>query len=77
MTVRAARNNNDLPAIVAPTGLEFQITDIKFYLPVVTLSKENDKKLLEQLKSGFERTVKWNKYRSQMTIQLQNNNFFN
>ena len=32
------------------------------------------KKLLEQLKSGFKRTVKWNKYRSQMTIQLQNNN---
>ena len=26
------------------------------------------------LKSGFKRTVKWNKYRSQMTIQPQNNN---
>ena len=74
MTSRSAGNNNDPPAIVAPTGLEFQITDIKFYLPVVTLSKENDKKLLEQLKSGFERTVKWNKYRSQMTVQINNNN---
>ena len=31
-------------------------------------------KLLEQLKSGFKRTIKWNKYRSQMTIQPQNNN---
>ena len=41
------------------TGLEFQITDIKLYVPVVTLSKENDKKLLEQLKSGFNKTVKW------------------
>ena len=29
---------------------------------------------LEQLKSGFKRTIKWNKYRSQMTIQPQNNN---
>ena len=38
------------------------------------MSKENDKKLLEQLISGFKRTVKWNKYRSQMTIQPQNNN---
>ena len=38
------------------------------------MSKENDKKLLEQLKSGFKRTIKWNKYRSQMTIQPQNNN---
>ena len=57
-----------------PIGLEFQITDTKLYVPVVTLSKENDKKLLEQLKSGFKRTVKWNKYRSQMTIQPRNNN---
>ena len=32
------------------------------------------KKLLEQLKSGFKKTIKWNKYRSQMTIQPQNNN---
>ena len=74
MTVRAAGNNNDPPAVVAPTGLEFQITDTKLYVPVVTVPKENDKKLLEQLKSGFKRTVKWNKYRSQMTIQPQNNN---
>ena len=44
------------------------------YVPVVILSKGNGKKLLEQLKSGFKRTVKWNKYRSQMTIQPQNNN---
>ena len=43
-------------------------------ISVFTLSKENDKKLLEQLKSGFKRTVKWNKYRSQMTIKPQNNN---
>ena len=74
MTVRAAGNNNDPPAIVAPTGLEFQITDTKLYVPVVTLSKENDIKLLEQLKSGFKRTIKWNKYRSQMTVQSNNNN---
>ena len=44
------------------------------YVPVVTFSKENDTKLLEQLKSGFKRTIKWNKYKSQMTIQPQNNN---
>ena len=55
------------PAIVPPTGLEL-------YVPIVTLSKENDIKLLEQLKSGFRRTIKWNRYRLQMTIQPQNNN---
>ena len=38
------------------------------------MSKENDKKLLEQLKSGFKRILKWNKYRSQMTVQNNNNN---
>ena len=52
-----------------PENAIFQITDTKLYVPVVTLSKENDIKLLEQLKSGFKRTIKWNKYRSQMTIQ--------
>ena len=31
-------------------------------------------KLLEQLKLGFKRTIKWNKYRSQITIQPQNSN---
>ena len=36
--------------------------------------KKNDTKLLEQLKSGFKRAVKWSKYRSQMTIQSNNNN---
>ena len=50
------------------------MTDIKLYVPVVTLSKKNDIKLLEQLKTGFQKTVKWNKYRSQMSIQHQNNN---
>ena len=66
MTVRDAEGDN--PAIVAPTGLEFKITDTKLYVTVVSVSKENDIKPLEQLKSGFKRTIKWNKYRSQMTI---------
>ena len=57
-----------------PTGLEFENKDTKLYVPVVSLSKENDIKLLDQLKSGFKRTVQWNKYRSQMTIQSNNDN---
>ena len=55
-----------------PENAIFQITGTKLYVPVVTLSKENDIKLLEQLKTGFKSTIKWNKYRSQMTIQPQN-----
>ena len=61
-------------AIFRPLTLEFKITDTKLYVPVVPLSKENDIKLLEQLKSGFKRTIKWNKCRSQMTVHSQNNN---
>ena len=58
----------------APTRLEFKITDTKLYVPVVTLSKENEIKLLEKLKSWFKKTIKWNKYRSQVNIQNNNNN---
>ena len=62
------------PAIVASSGATLKITDTKLYVSAVTLSKENDIKLLEKLKPGFKKTIKWNKYRSQMTIQNNNNN---
>ena len=39
------------PAIVAPSGATFKITDTKLYVPAVTLSKEKDAKLLEQFKT--------------------------
>ena len=48
--------------------------DTKLYLPVITLSTENDKKLQEQLRTGFKRTIKWNKCRSEMTNQTKNYN---
>ena len=56
----ATRRNaqDDNPAIVPPRGLEFELTDTKLYVLVVTLSKENDIKLLQQFKSGFKRTIK-------------------
>ena len=60
-----------------PENATFKITDIKLFVPVVTLSEENDIKLLEQLKTGFKITIKWNKYRSQMSIQPQSNNLKN
>ena len=74
ITTQAARNNNSNadPSVEAREGIDaltnatFKITDTKLYVPVVTLSTENDN-FLEQLKSGFKRTIKWNKYRSEMT----------
>ena len=44
------------------------------YVPIVTLSTEGDNKLLGQLKTGFKKTIKWNKYRSEVSNQTKNNN---
>ena len=60
--------------IDAPTSATLKITKTKLYAPVVTLSTENDKRVLEQLRTGFKRTMKRNKYRSKMTNQIKNNN---
>ena len=57
--VRAQGYVPEIPAIATPTTATFSITDCKLYVPVVTLSAENDNKLLEQLKAGFKKTVKW------------------
>ena len=47
--------------IDSPEDAIFQKADRKLYVPVVTFSKENNIKPLEQLKSGFKGTIKWNK----------------
>ena len=44
--------------------LAFKITDTKLYVPVVTLSNQDNVKLLKHLESGFKRTTNWNKYQS-------------
>ena len=54
MTVNADAD----PAIVAQSGAAFNITDTQWYVPVVTLSKKDNIKLLEKLKSGFRKTIK-------------------
>ena len=50
----------------------FAITDIKLYVPVVTLSTLDNTKLLQQLKSGFRRTINWNKYQSKISTESLN-----
>ena len=40
----------------------------------MTLSTENDKRLLEQLRTGFKRTFKWNKFKSELTNETKNSN---
>ena len=58
----------------APTGATLAINDCKLYVPEVTLSKDDEIKLLTNLKSGFKREIIWNKYRSQMATEAINNN---
>ena len=49
----------------------FTTTDTKLYVPVVSLSIQDNAKLLEQLKSGFKRTINWNKYEPKVTSEQQ------
>ena len=58
----------------SPTGGTLAINDCKLYVPVVTLSKNHEIKLLTNLKSGFKRKIIWNKYRSQMSTGEDNDN---
>ena len=58
----------------SPESATFKIKDCKLYVQVVTLSAENDNKRSEQLKTGFKKTIEWNKYRSEMSNQTKNNN---
>ena len=52
----------------------FTITETNLYVPVATLSTQDNAKLLPQLKSGFKRTISWNKYLSKPELLTQNPN---
>ena len=51
---------------------EIKITETDLYVPVVTLSTQDNIKLLKQLQSGFKRTINWNRYQFKKTNQAQN-----
>ena len=52
----------------------FTITETNLYVPVFTLSTQDNVKLLPQLKSGFKRTISWNKYLAKPELLAQNAN---
>ena len=52
----------------------FEITNTKLYVPVVSLSTQENAKLLQQLKSGFKRVINWNKCLSKPELLAQNAN---
>ena len=51
---------------------KFKVADTKLYVSVVSLSTQDNAKLLEQLKSGFKRTINWNKYQPKISPERQN-----
>ena len=57
---------------VANQGATFSTTDTKLFVPVVTLSPQDNTKLLERLKSDFKGTINWNKSQSKISTERQN-----
>ena len=51
---------------------KFATADTEIYVLIVTLSTHYNAKLLEQLKSSFKRTIKWNNYQSKWSTETQN-----
>ena len=55
----------------------FIINDTKLYVPVVTLSKEDNKDFIEQQNKGFQRSIYWNEYKTKEINEDANANVFN
>ena len=70
------RAKQPVPVVAArkKTRTTFQINNGKLYVPTLTLSINDNMKVLENIKRGFKRTISWNKYRSEITIEHKNNN---
>ena len=52
----------------------FAITDTKLYVPIVTLSTQENAKFFQQLKLGSKRVINWNKYLSKPELLRRNPN---
>ena len=63
-----------VPTSIANQNSTLMITDTKLYVPVVTLSIQDNIKLLTQLKLGFKITINWNKYLSKPKLLTSNSN---
>ena len=57
---------------IANQGATYSITDTKLYVTFVTLSTQDNAKLLEQLKLSFKRTINWNKYQANVSTERVN-----
>ena len=73
-TLRAVGDSPEQEVLTATTGVAFQMNNAKLYVPVVTLSINDNITFLENIKQGFKRTISWKKHRSEITTQAKNNN---
>ena len=69
-----SRNSVIISTGVANQIPTFTITETNLYVPVVTSSTQDNAKLLPQLKSGFKRTISWNKYLAKPELLARNSN---
>ena len=51
---------------------KFETTDTKLYVPIVSLSTQDNSKVLEQLTPGFKLKINLNKYQSRVSTERQN-----
>ena len=70
-TSRIVGNSPAQQMVTAATSAISQINNAKRYVPVVTLSFNDNIKFLEKIKLRFKRTTYWNKYRSEITAKLK------
>ena len=70
--LRLVKNCVIISTNVADQIPTFTITETNLYVPVVTLSSQDNSKLLQQLKNGFKRTITWNKYLIKPELLAQN-----
>ena len=58
----------------APDDAVFIINDTKLYVPIVTLSQEDNKDFIEQKNKGFQRSIYWNEYKTKEKVEDGNAN---
>ena len=69
-------STDDVPAPNLDNNPVFIINDTKLYIPVVTLSKEDNKDFIEKQNKGFQRSIYWNEYKTKEkneTVDPNNN----
>ena len=69
--ITAEGDNPSVAEINNPTNAVVEITDCNLYVPIVTLSAENENKLLEQLKTGFKKQLNGTNIDQKFLIRLQ------